>query len=124
MLSYALSKASQHNSGGRYSVYAVAVDKRGRIVAEAGNNYGKSSTLQAKYAKKVGRDKAIFLHAEMALIAKMLRLNVDVKGVTVYVARANKQGKPMKARPCQICEMGLKEAGITNIVWTEGKHEL
>lgn len=120
MLSYALSKASQHNSGGRYSVYAVAVDKRGRIVAEAGNNYWKSSTLQAKYAKKVGRDKAIFLHAEMALIAKMLRLNVDVKGVTVYVARANKQGKPLKAQPCPICEIGLAEAGITNIIWTEG----
>lgn len=35
MLSYMLSKAIQHVSGGRHSVYAVAVDKRGRILTEA-----------------------------------------------------------------------------------------
>ena len=118
MLSYTLYKAIKHVSGGRHSVYAVAVDKRGRILAEAGNSYVCTHTLQHRYAKACGKFGKDFLHAEIAVITSLARQRKVCH--TLYVARAHADGSPANAMPCCICAMALQIAGITNIVWTEG----
>jgi len=110
MLSYALMKAAQHCSKGRSRHYAVAVDKRGNVIAEAGNLYCKTHTLQARYAKAVGRDYCIGLHAEihvLALLAKQKKICY-----TLYIARAKKDGTAGNSMPCSICARALEIAGI------------
>lgn len=122
VLSYALVKAHQHDSGGRQRLWAVATDKRGKILAEAGNSFVQSHPLQASYAKRAGREQACFLHAEMAMIVKMLRSKVDCARVAnVFIARADKQGNPMLAKPCKICQMALDSIGVVmdNVIFTE-----
>lgn len=118
MLSYTLSKAIQHVSGGRHSVYAVAVDKRGRILAEAGNSYVCTHPIMHRYAKACGKFGKDFLHAEIAVIASLARQRKVCHAL--YVARAHADGSPANAKPCAICAHALNIAGITSIIWTEG----
>jgi len=117
VLEYATNKAFLHNSGGKYSVYCVAVDRRGHIVEEAGNVY-KSHPVQAMFAKKAGEDYKCFLHAEIHLLIKLYKSGKTCD--SVYVARAGSAGNPVMAKPCNTCTLALQIAGITNIIWTEG----
>lgn len=101
---------------GRVRVYSVAVNKRGRILAESSNLYRKSHPKQAHYAAKVGLPKKVFLHSELATLVKLAKCSDEVD--TLYVARVNAQGSPVPASPCPICSLAIEEAGITNIVTT------
>ena len=121
MLYYALQKASQHNSGGRQRLYAVATDHKGNVIAEAGNSYVTSHPLQYKYAVRAGRPEACFLHAEIHLLAKLAKSRKVCN--TVFIARAKRDGSEGLAKPCPICAMALEAAGIVNIVYTGGDIE-
>lgn len=122
MLNKAFHKACKHSSGGRQRIWAIATDKRGRVVAEGGNSYVVSHPKQADYARRAGRNQACFLHAEISVLISLYR----VKKVchTLYIARAKKNAQgvdvPGLAKPCEICAKALAEAGITKIIWTEG----
>jgi len=56
------------------------------------------------------------LHAEIdALLGLSLQ---DTRGCTAYIYRENKAGKLAMARPCDGCELALKQAGIKKIIYT------
>ena len=126
ILSYALVRAHHHKSGGKQSLYAVATDKRGRIIAEGGNSYEVTHPLQASSAKIAGSSEKCFLHAEIAVLAKLLRKRMDCAKLSLYVARANRRGDPMLAKPCPICAKALDMAGFKtyNILYTTSEGEL
>jgi len=77
------------------------------------NLESKSHPLQASFAIRAGFPEKIYLHAE---IAALIKCKEDVD--TIVVARVNNQGKLRMAKPCPICTLALKEAGITNVHYT------
>lgn len=105
MLSYALHRATHHLSSGKQKVWAVAIDKRGNLIAEAGNLYQKSHPAQAKYARMSGSPDKCFLHAEMLCMIRAAKTGKLVH--TLYVARAGVGGKAMNAKPCVVCQKML-----------------
>jgi tRNA(Arg) A34 adenosine deaminase TadA len=69
--------------------------------------------MQAKFAERVGLHEKIFLHAEIAALVKC-REECD----TIVVARVNPQGNIRMAKPCPICDLALKEAGVNHVYYT------
>jgi tRNA(Arg) A34 adenosine deaminase TadA len=54
-------------------------------------------------------------HAEMETLRKSLN---GTRGSTIYVARADKDGLPRLARPCNKCMVELYYAGVREVVYT------
>jgi tRNA(Arg) A34 adenosine deaminase TadA len=99
----------------RYNVTAIIVDKRSRILSVGKNSYVKTHPLQAKYAKAVGKENAIFLHAEIHALVKCRNIEDAHK---IIITRYDSKGHPRLARPCDICMSALKSFGITRIEHT------
>lgn len=99
---------------GRQRIAAVACDKKGRVLAERTNDYQKTHPIQAKWAEKVGLGAKQSLHAEIAAIIAGQKNGLIH---TLYIARVNKSGKHLPAKPCIVCEAAIKEAGITELVF-------
>lgn len=93
-------------------VYAVCLDKKGRVLSEASNNYLKSHPYQQECAARVGKEKANTLHAEIAAIVKC-RSDIDIH--KIVVARVGNTGTELPSRPCVICMGAIKMAGIKAI---------
>lgn len=90
---------------------ATVFDKRGRVLAVAQNSYVKTHPLQASLAKQVGQPHRIYLHAEVAALLKC-----DWKKVgSMLVARYNREGKPMNATPCPVCQSLINKIGVKNV---------
>jgi tRNA(Arg) A34 adenosine deaminase TadA len=100
------------SSPSKKMVGAVLLNKN-KIIVSATNLETKSHPLQAKFAKRVGLDPKIYLHAEIAALVKC-REECD----TIVVARVNPQHKLRMAKPCPICELALREAGVSKIHYT------
>ena len=79
------------------------------------NSYVKTHPLQAKAASAVGEDSKIYLHAEIAALVKVKDWN---KIYRLVVTRFDKQGNPVNAKPCKVCQYLLKQAGIEEIEHT------
>lgn len=62
------------------------------------------------------------LHAEVdALIGQDRSV---LRGCDVYVYRETKDGQPAMSKPCQACELALRDAGIKTVYYTtEGGFE-
>lgn len=99
----------------RYNLEATIYDKRGRILSVGNNSYTKSHPLQGKFAEKVGKPDAIFLHAEMDALRKLKDWDRAYK---IVVTRYDKNGEPVIAKPCKICNAAIKHAGIKHIEHT------
>lgn len=99
----------------KQEITATIFDKRGRILAVGKNSYDQSHPRQAYYAAKVGDPKKIYLHAEIAALIKCKGNPYKIK-----IERYNKQGEPRLAKPCPICELAIKEAGISFVEYTVG----
>ena len=104
----------EHPGTGRHHVVAFATDNHGNIISKASNSYLKTHPVQAEYAEKVGKEEAIFLHAEVAALVKCRR-----QPDTVYIARYGRTGDQMLAAPCPICELAMLEAGVRKVVYTD-----
>lgn len=100
------------DSPSKKKVGAVLLN-RNRIVMTATNLEDKSHPLQARFAERVGLNEKIYLHAEIAALIKC-KEECD----TIVVARVNPQGKLRMAKPCPICSLALKEAGIFKVYYT------
>lgn len=98
---------------GCHTLIAIAVDSSGIIIAKGTNSYSKTHPVQADYAKKIGKHDAIYLHAEIAALVKCRR-----DPHMMFVFRFNKKGEPVLAKPCPICSLAMKEAGIKKVVYT------
>jgi len=88
---------------------------RNKVVATATNIETKTHPLQARFAERVGLHEKIFLHAEIAALVKC-REECD----TIVVARlgGHNHDELRMAKPCPVCALALKEAGIDKVHYT------
>ena len=93
----------------KHRVTAIVYDRRGRPLSVGNNSYVKTHTLQARAAKATGNSTRIFLHAEIAAIAK---LKDWTKAYKIVVTRFTKDGKPACAAPCPACRWVINQTGI------------
>lgn len=93
---------------GKHKVAACCTDKQGRILSYASNSYTKTHPKQAYYASIVGNQfSKIFLHAEIAALVRCRE-----NPYKLQVIRVNKRGELRMAKPCPICQLAIKEAGV------------
>lgn len=97
----------------RYNITAFAYDKNGKLLSVGKNSYTKTHPLQAKYAMKVDRPLAIYLHAEMDAMIK-----ARGKIHRIVVTRFDSNGKPKLARPCPVCQLALSDYGVRHVEHT------
>lgn len=112
MLDLAIKLASELQNR-KQRIASIITDKRGRILSFGVNSYTHSHPKQAYYAKKVGQMQKIFLHSEIDALVHLKK-----QGHTLYVARVDKQGNPKPCKPCEICSLAIKDAGIKEVVTT------
>jgi tRNA(Arg) A34 adenosine deaminase TadA len=93
----------------QHELTAVIYDKKDNVLAIGKNSYVKTHPLQSKYARQAGVPERTFLHAEVAAIIKCKDLG---KAHRIFVSRLHRDGTPALARPCRICQLAIKEAGI------------
>ncbi len=94
-----------------YKLACIITDKYGRVVGE-GWNTSKTHPIQARYAAKAGQHQKINLHAEIMALIK-----AKGRGHNLYVIRVTKNGFG-SSRPCSICQLAIREAGIKNVWYT------
>jgi deoxycytidylate deaminase len=100
----------------KHTLTATVYDKRGRVLSVGHNNYLKSHPYQKSCAHKVDLPDKIFLHAEINALIK-------IKNGTphkIKIERYGKSNNPLNAKPCPICELAIKEAGIKFVEYTVG----
>lgn len=88
----------------KHHVTAIIFDKRGRPLSVGQNSYIKTHPLQLKMAEKVGLPEKKFIHAEIQSIVKCRDIS---KAHKIMVMRYNKDGEPVNAKPCKICEQAI-----------------
>jgi deoxycytidylate deaminase len=84
----------------KHTLTALIFDKRGRPLSVGRNSYTKTHPIQAAAAKATGNPHKIYLHAEVDAIVK---LDNPEKAYKIVVFRYDKKGKPMNAKPCEVC---------------------
>lgn len=113
MLDYAISKARELPvERGQQRVYAVIVDRKGRITAEAANSYVKTHPQQKSYSLLAGRSEhKAFLHAEMRAL-----ILARGDGCKMFVARVGYKGDVLPGVPCEVCQLAIKDSTLKQIV--------
>lgn len=96
----------------KQDITAIIYDKKGHVLSIGKNSYVKTHPLQAKYAKQVGEENKVFLHAELAAIIRCKDLS---KADKIQIFRVGRSGKFATAKPCKICQLAIREAGIKKI---------
>ena len=99
----------------KHALTAIIYDKRGRVLSIGQNSYVKTHPLQAYHAKLTGKEKAVFLHAEIHAITRCANLERAHK---ISIFRYDRGGKPVKAAPCKICLSAIKQTPIKVIEHT------
>lgn len=94
---------------------AIITDKRGKILSTGKNSYSSSCKLQRFYAKCVGLEDKVFSHAE---IDALRNLPEGAKPYRIFIARTNRKGEPLLAKPCKICSYALQQFGVIVIHYT------
>jgi deoxycytidylate deaminase len=98
----------------KHSVLARCYDRSGKLLSVAKNSYTKSHTIQAEYSRRVGRESAIYLHAE---VAALLKARGDV--YRMEIVRLQADGSSGIAKPCAGCQLAIEEFGVKEIIYTE-----
>ena len=93
----------------KFDVTAIIYDRRGNILSLGKNSYVKTHPLQAKYAKSVGEEHKIFLHAEVHAIIKCSDID---KAHRIVIFRYNEAGLAVLAKPCKICQAAISKTNI------------
>jgi cytidine deaminase len=81
-------------SGCRYRIAAVGLDKRGNVIG--------STTNRVRFVNKGGG-----IHAEIALIEKYGK---RIK--SIFICRVNAQGELLNIKPCENCQSVANKLGI------------
>lgn len=103
----------------KHEVTAIIFDKRGRVLSVGQNSYTKTSPYQARLAKKVGQPAKQYLHAEIAAICRLRdRKDGPTSSYRICIMRFGAGGEPRYAKPCAICDLAIREAGIKRIEHT------
>jgi|TARA_A100001201_G_scaffold22058_2_gene24730 tRNA(Arg) A34 adenosine deaminase TadA len=111
---YDLAIETARSSPSKKQVGAILLNKN-RVVVTATNIETKTHPIQARFAERVGLHEKIFLHAEIAALVKC-REECD----TIVVARlgGHNHDELRMAKPCPVCALALKEAGIDKVHYT------
>ena len=96
-------------------ITAIIYDRKGKVLSVGQNSYIKTHPMQAKYAAEMGEGYKTYLHAEISSIIRCTNIN---KAYRISVFRYNADGKPVNAKPCQICAHALKQTPIKLIEHT------
>lgn len=99
----------------KHQLTAVIYDRKGRVLSVGQNSYIKTHPLQAKYADKVGLPEKQFLHAEIHAIVRCKDLS---KAYKIFISRWSKNGEPLLAKPCPVCQSAIEAAGIEIVEYT------
>lgn len=99
----------------KHQLTAIIYDKKGNILSVGQNSYVKTHPLMYKHARKVNEPHRVYLHAEVHAITRCKDLS---KAYSIFVARYNKAGVPVLARPCAVCLSALESVGIKEIFHT------
>lgn len=75
------------------------------------NSYDKTHPVQKYFAEKAGKPECEFLHAEIDAILKAKGAHIH----TLVIERHNKEGQPLNAAPCPICQEAIKAYGIIKV---------
>ena len=99
----------------RHSIGAVLVSKNWDIIG-VGSNVRKSHPKQADFARRVGLEHKIYMHAEVQCLVNAKQRNLN--GSRIFVYREFRDGLRAIARPCPICMKAIKHFGIRDIYYT------
>ena len=112
-LQYCIDKAKEQTYVRKQSRhYCVIVDKRGKIVAEAANDYLKTHTVMHKASRKLGLEKD-YCHSEMLALVRSRG-----KGVKMFIARVDSQGNACYSAPCIVCASLIAQSQIKSVEFT------
>jgi hypothetical protein len=100
----------------RQELIATVYDRRGRILSIGRNHYTKTHPTQARYAARANMPHRMFLHAEISALVKCK----SGDAYKIKIERYDSKGNPKLARPCPVCELAIKEAGINLVEYTVG----
>jgi len=103
-LNLALNISSLFLSKKKVSVVSFLLDKKYQILSIGTNSYNKTHPTQALFAKRVGDEERVFLHAEIDALIKCKELH---KVRYILVARVGRDGKIRNAKPCPICSAAI-----------------
>jgi deoxycytidylate deaminase len=98
----------------RYHVGAMSLDSSGKVLSVGFNSYHKTHPRQKKYSLKTGSPDKCYLHAEIASLVKARGLVTSM-----LVLRMTKGGEIKISKPCRICTMAMKEAGVKQVFYTD-----
>jgi deoxycytidylate deaminase len=101
------------NSSKKYWVIAASLDHHNNIISIGENSYQKTHPMQSRLSLKCGNRNREYLHAEIASLVKN-RSIVE----SIMVVRMTSTGLVRMARPCNICNLALREAGIKYIYFS------
>lgn len=79
------------------------------------NSYCKTHPKQYYYAMKVGLSEKCYLHAEIDALIRCRE-----KPYRMVIERYGKDGRPMLAKPCPICEEAIKDYDVKIVEFTCG----
>lgn len=99
---------------------AMIIGPRGRTLS-LGRNKLKTHPIQAYWAKRLGKDHKIYLHAETDALIKAMNKHggpESVHDTDILVVRFNKDGDTVSSKPCIICRHMLQAHGLRHIFHT------
>jgi len=91
----------------KQKVTATVYDRRGRVLSIGQNSYSKTHPYQARLARQAGHPERQYLHAEISALIKCRGTPYKIR-----VERRNTHGELQLAKPCAVCELAIKEAGV------------
>lgn len=101
------------NDTRKYFVICASLDHHNNILSIGQNSYQKTHPMQSRLAIKSGNASREYLHAEIASLVKN-----RVKPSAIVVVRMTAGGLIRMARPCNICTLALREAGVRYVYYT------
>jgi deoxycytidylate deaminase len=101
----------------RYVIIASSYDKRNRLIHSCTNSYTDSSSIMRYYAFKAGYPKRVYNHAEViCLYHSIVRMKQKVD--KLLVVRMDSNGNYKDCRPCEVCQLALKDFGIRTVLYS------
>lgn len=90
--------------------HGAVVVHGGRVIGVGVNSYSNDIHMYDHIPQN-----AWSVHAEIAALRSIKK---DLHGAVMYAARVNNQGEERMSKPCVMCQIALKEAGIKRVVYT------
>lgn len=99
------------------AVSSSCPQRHGAVVYKAGRLLGLGVNVYKNTPTDFLPVEGVSIHAEIAAISRVSPENL--KGATVYVARAGRCAPHALSQPCPRCYEALKKAGVKRIIYTD-----